>query len=268
MHGSIGPSCAIGLFKDGALTVWTHSQGVYPLRGAIAQLTQLPPDKVRCIQVEGSGCYGHNGADDAGADAALIARALPGRPVRVQWMREDEHSWEPFGSAMVARARGSVDAQGRIVDYHYEVWSSPHSTRPGGAGALMPAWHLADPFEPDAPKPIPQPAGGGDRNAIPLYVLPNARIVHRFIPEMPLRTSALRALGGYMNVFALESFMDEMAEAAGADPVEFRLRHLEDPRARDVITRAAELFGWTEAANRLPPGHGRGFGFARYKNLA
>jgi len=268
IHGSIGPSCAIGLFQDGVMTVWSHGQGMFPLRSAIAEMLRMDKAQVRCIHAEGSGCYGHNGADDAGADAALIARALPGRPVRVQWMREDEHCWEPFGSAMVAKARGGVDAQGRIVDYQYEVWSCPHSTRPGGAGALMPAWHLAEPFEPDAPKPIPQPAGGGDRNAIPLYALPNARIVHRFIPEMPLRTSALRALGGYMNVFALESFMDEMAEAAGADPVEFRLRHLEDPRARDVITRAAERFGWTEAANRLPPGHGRGFGFARYKNLA
>jgi nicotinate dehydrogenase subunit B len=130
----------------------------------------------------------------------------------------------------------------------------------------MPAWHLAEPFKPDPPKPIPQPAGGGDRNAIPLYALPNARIVHRFIPEMPVRTSALRALGGYMNVFALESFMDEMAGAAGIDPVEFRLRHLEDPRARDVVTVAAERFGW--ASSRRRPGHGRGFGFARYKNMA
>src|SRR5207248_1866778 len=113
MHGSIGPCCAVGLFKDGALTVWTHSQGVYPLRGALAQLTQLPPEKVRCIQVEGSGCYGHNGADDAGADAALLAMALPGRPVRVQWMREDEHAWEPYGSAMITKARAALGPDGQ-----------------------------------------------------------------------------------------------------------------------------------------------------------
>jgi nicotinate dehydrogenase subunit B len=266
IHGSIGPSCAVGLFRDGVMTVWSHGQGMFPLRSAIAEMLRMDEARVRCIHAEGAGCYGHNGADDAGADAALIARAFPDRPVRVQWMREDEHCWEPFGSAMVSKARAGVDAQGKIVDYQYEVWSSPHSTRPGGAGALMPAWHLAEPFKPDPPKPIPQPAGGGDRNAIPLYALPNARIVHRFIPEMPVRTSALRALGGYMNVFALESFMDEMAGAAGIDPVEFRLRHLEDPRARDVVTVAAERFGW--ASSRRRPGHGRGFGFARYKNMA
>jgi nicotinate dehydrogenase subunit B len=229
-------------------------------------MLRMDEAQVHCIHTEGSGCYGHNGADDAGADAALIARAFPGRPIRVQWMREDEHCWEPFGSAMVSKARGGVDAQGRIVDYQYEVWSAPHSNRPGGAGALMPAWHLAEPFKPDPPKPIPQPAGGGDRNAIPLYAIPNIRIVHRYIPDMPVRTSALRGLGAFMNVFALESFMDEMAAASETDPVDFRLRHLEDPRARDVVTVAAERFGW--ASSRRRPGHGRGFGFARYKNMA
>lgn len=267
VHASIGPSCAVGLFQDGMMTVWSHAQGMYPLRAALVEMLGLPEDRVRCIHAEGSGCYGHNGADDAGADAALLARAFPGRPVRVQWMREDEHCWEPFGPAMLSRAAGALDTEGRIVDWNYEVWSNAHSTRPGGAGALMPAWHLDRPFRPDPPTPIPQPAGGGDRNAIPLYVLPNARITHHFIPEMPLRVSALRALGGYMNVFALESFMDELAREAGADPVEFRLRHLEDPRARDVVTLAAERFGWPAAAD-LPAGHGRGFGFARYKNLA
>ncbi|EWY39009.1 aldehyde dehydrogenase [Skermanella stibiiresistens SB22] len=266
IHGSIGPSCAVGLFEDGGMTVWSHAQGMFPLRAALVEMLGLPEDRVRCIHVEGSGCYGHNGADDAGADAALLARAFPGRPVRVQWMREDEHAWEPFGPAMVSRASGSVGRDGGIADLTYEVWSNAHSTRPGGAGALMPAWHLAQPFEPDPPKPIPQPAGGGDRNAIPLYAIPNARIVHHFLPEMPLRVSALRGLGAYMNVFSLESFMDELAREAGTDPVEFRLRHLDDPRARDVVTLAAERFGWSAA--RLPSGHGRGFGFARYKNLA
>ncbi|HEX2139034.1 MAG TPA: molybdopterin cofactor-binding domain-containing protein [Woeseiaceae bacterium] len=267
MHASIGPSCAVGLYQDGMLTVWTHSQGVYPLREAIAEMLDLPLERVRCIHAEGSGCYGHNGADDAGGDAALIAVAHPGRPVRVQWMREDEHRWEPYGSAMHSRARARLNGQGRIVDWSYEVWSNTHSTRPGGAGALSCAWLLEDPIPVPPAEPIPQPTGGGDRNAIPLYALPNARIVHHFIPEMPLRVSALRALGGYMNVFALESFMDELAAAAGADPVEFRLRHLEDERARDVVLRAAEAFDWP-GAEGLPDGHGRGFGFARYKNLA
>jgi CO/xanthine dehydrogenase Mo-binding subunit len=181
-------------------------------------------------------------------------------------MREHEHAWEPYGAAMVSEARASLDERGTIVDWHYEVWSNAHSTRPGGAGNLMPAWHVATPFAQPEPGVIPQPAGGGDRNAIPLYRIANARVVHHFIPGMPLRVSALRALGGYMNVFSVESFMDELSRAAGADPVEFRLRHLEDARARDVITLAAEKFGWN--GDKLPKGRGRGFAFARYKNLA
>ena len=178
--------------RGGALTVWTHSQGVYPLRAALAEMLRLPQDQVHCIHMEGSGCYGHNGADDVAADAALLAVALPGRPVRVQWMRDQEHAWEPFGAAMVTSVRASLDAQGAVADWHYEVWSNAHSTRPGGAGNLMPAWHLADPFTQPTPEPIPQPTGGGDRNAIPLYRFANTRIVHHFIPDMPLRVSALR----------------------------------------------------------------------------
>jgi CO/xanthine dehydrogenase Mo-binding subunit len=265
LHGAIGPSCAVGLFQDGKLTIWSHTQGVYPLRGAIAEMVGMERENVRCIHMEGSGCYGHNGADDAGADAALLARALPGRPVRVQWMREEEHSWEPFGPAMVTRARASLDG-GRISGWEFDVWSNTHSTRPGKAGELGPASLLAKPFPPSAPRPIPQPEGGGDRNAIPLYAIPHAKVTHRFIPEMPLRVSALRALGAYMNVFSIESFMDELAAASKADPVEFRLRHLEDPRAADVVRAAAKRFGWDAFARSR--GRGRGFAFARYKNLA
>ena len=265
MHGSIGPSCAVGLFKDGALTVWTHSQGVYPLRKSIAEMLRLPEDRVQCIHVEGSGCYGHNGADDAGADAALIARAFPDRPVRVQWMREQEHKWEPYGPAMLTTVKAALDGAGNIVAWEYEVTSNSHSMRPGGAGNLLPAWHLETPFAPVPPKPIPLPEGGGDRNAIPLYRLPSVRVVHRFVPAMPVRVSALRALGAYMNIFSIESFIDELAEVAGADPVEFRLRHLDDARARDVVSLAAARFGWSSYARA--PGRGRGFAFARYKNL-
>jgi CO/xanthine dehydrogenase Mo-binding subunit len=169
---------------------------------------------------------------------------------------------------MVADVRASLDASGAVTDWVYAVWSNPHSTRPdGAAGNLMPAWHLAAPFAQPTPKPIPQPTGGGDRNAIPLYRFANTRVVHHFLPEMPVRVSALRALGGYMNVFAIESFMDELARMAGADPVQFRLRHLDDDRARDVIGLAAEKFGWARG-QKLPKGRGRGFAFARYKNLA
>ena len=266
MHGAIGPSCAVGLFKDGALTVWTHSQGVYPLRKSIAEMLRLPEDRVQCIHVEGSGCYGHNAADDAAADAALIARAFPDRPVRVQWMREQEHQWEPYGPAMLTKVKAALDSAGNIVAWDYEVTSNTHSMRPGGAGNLLPAWHLETPFAPAAPKPIPLPEGGGDRNAIPFYRLPSVHVVHRFVPAMPVRVSALRALGAYMNVFSIESFIDELAQAAGADPVDFRLRHLDDPRARDVVSLAAARFGWASYARA--PGRGRGFAFARYKNLA
>ena len=248
------------------MRVWTHTQGVYPDRQAIAQMLKLPQEQVRCTQVEGSGCYGHNGADDAAADAALIARSVPGKPVRVQWMREQEHGWEPFGPAMVTKVAASLDGTGTIVDWDYGVWSNTHSMRPGTAGSLLAGQQKAEPFAVPPPRPIPMPEGGGDRNAIPLYRFPSARVVHHFLPTMPVRVSALRALGAYMNVFSIESFMDELAKAAGADPVAFRLKHLDDQRARDVITLASERFGWSSFQKQ--PGRGRGFGFARYKNLA
>jgi len=266
-HGSIGPSCAIARLVDGAMTVWTHTQGVYPDRAGIAEMLRMPPEGVRLIHVEGSGCYGHNGADDAAADAALIARELPGVPVRVQWMREQEHGWEPFGPAMVTRLKASLDAGGMIAAWNFEVWSNTHSMRPGGAGSMLAAQHMAQPIAVPPPKPIPLPEGGGDRNAIPIYKFPNAHVVHHFIPAMPVRVSAMRALGAYHNVFSIESFMDELAGLAGADPVEFRLKHLDDPRGRDVIEKAAQGFGW-QKGQKAPADRGFGFAFARYKNLA
>jgi nicotinate dehydrogenase subunit B len=266
-HGSIGPSCAVAQFVDGEMTVWSHTQGVYPDRQGIAEMLRMPPASVRLIHVEGSGCYGHNGADDAAADAALIARALPGRPVRVQWMREQEHAWEPYGPAMVTKLKATLDGAGKIADWNFEVFSNTHSMRPGGAGSMLAAQHMAQPFAVPAPKPLPLPEGGGDRNAIPFYNFPNAHVVHHFIPAMPLRISAMRALGAYHNVFSIESFMDELAVLAGADPVEFRLKHLDDQRGRDVIEKAAQGFGWKKD-QKPPPDRGFGFAFARYKNLA
>ncbi|MCC2971001.1 molybdopterin cofactor-binding domain-containing protein [Massilia sp. IC2-476] len=266
LHASIGPSCAIALREGSRYTVWTHAQGVFPLRRALAELLDVPESAVRCIHAEGPGCYGHNGADDAAADAALLARVFPDVPVRVQWMREDEHGWEPFGPPMVADVAATLDADGRIVDWQYEVWSQAHATRPGRAGNLLGATLLARPFAPPVPKPLPQPEGGGDRNAIPYYALPNARVTHRFQPAGPWRTSALRSLGAYCNVFAIESFMDELARAARIDPVAFRLRHLNDARAIEVVKLAAAKFGWN--AYKRSPRRGRGFAFARYKNSA
>jgi CO/xanthine dehydrogenase Mo-binding subunit len=225
---------------------------------------------VRCVHLEGSGCYGHNGADDVALDAALLARAAAGRPVRLQWMRDDEFAWEPYGAAMLARAKASLDASGKIVDWAYEVWSNTHSTRPAAPGAdnnLLASWYVAEPSQPGPPTNIPQPAGGGDRNAVPLYDFPNQRVVNHLITAMPLRVSALRTLGGYTNVFAVESFMDELAAAAGRDPVAFRLAHLGDPRARAVIDTVAKKAGW-QAGEKGDGRRGRGIGFAKYKTLA
>ena len=272
-HAAIGPSCAVAAFERGKLTVWTHSQGVFPLRRDLAKAMGLDEAAVRCIHREGSGCYGHNGADDVALDAALLARAVEGRPVRLQWMRDDEFTWEPYGPAMVMRAGAALSPQGRIIDWNYEVWSNTHSTRPASPGGdarhnnLLASWHLAEPHPPIPPREIPQPTGGGDRNAVPLYEFESQHIVHHFLPEMPLRVSALRTLGAYGNVFALESFMDELAAAAGADPVAFRLAHLGDARARAVIAAAAHKSGWREG-EQGGSGRGRGIGFAKYKNLA
>jgi len=190
---------------------------------------------------------------------------MPGTPVRVQWMRDQEHTWEPYGSAMVVKLKARL-ADGFVADWNHEVWSCTHSTRPAPAGNLAPAWSLEKPFAQPVPRAIPLPAGGGDRNAVPIYKFASTRVIYHFIEEMPLRVSALRALGAYANVFAAESFMDELARAAGIDAVEFRLRHLADPRAREVVQMTAERFGWN--AYRRQPGRGRGFAFARYKTLA
>jgi nicotinate dehydrogenase subunit B len=268
-HASIGPSAALAEFKDGKLTVWTHSQGVFPLRAELTNILRMPRENIRCVHVEGSGCYGQNGADDVALDAALLARAANGRPVRLQWMRDDEFGWEPYGAAMSMSVRASLDADDKIADWHYELWSNTHSMRPEstkGANVLA-AWYLAEPQPHGPPQGIPQPAGGGDRNAIPLYDFPNQKIVHHFIPDMPIRVSALRTLGAYANVFALESFMDEMAALAKADPVAFRLAHLKDPRAKAVIEKVAAMANW-KAGEAGSLARGRGIGFAKYKNLA
>ena len=265
LHGSIGPSCALGHLVGDQLTIWTHTQGVYPLRAALAELVSMPFESVRCIHTEGSGCYGQNGADDVAADAALIARALPGVPVRVQLMRDQEHQWEPFAPAISSQLSASLDASGKICDWQYELWSGSHNERPGNAGKLIPATLLARPFVPSPSVPMPMPEGGGDRNAIPLYVLPKSRVVNHFLPVTPLRTSAMRSLGAHVNLFAIESMMDELAIAARIDPVQFRLRHLDSERARAVIQSAASRFGWDKRKARRD--HGFGFAFGQYKNI-
>jgi CO/xanthine dehydrogenase Mo-binding subunit len=269
-HGSIGPSCALAQWQDGRVTVWSHGQGMYPLRVDLAKALKLPPSAVRCIHTEGSGCYGHNGADDAALDAALLARAVPGLPVRVQWMRDDEFAWSPYGCAMVMHVKGGVDSTGRIVDWDYEVWSNTHSMRPADpqGNNLLASWHLAEPQKHGRPANVPiQFGGGSDRNAVPLYEFPNQRVLNHLIPEMPLRISALRTLGAYSNVFASECFLDELAEAANADPVAFRLAHLKDPRAQAVIERVAAMANW-KPGEKGDGTRGRGIGFSKYKNSA
>ncbi|GAB3268599.1 xanthine dehydrogenase family protein molybdopterin-binding subunit [Larkinella harenae] len=260
MHGSIGPSCALALYQSNKLHIWTHSQGVYPLQEALKKMLNLPADAIHVVGVPGSGCYGHNGADDVAADAALLAMAYPGKPVRLQWSRDDEHGWEPYGSAMQMNVEARLDPSGKITHWRYGVWTDSHSTRPGGEpGNLLAAQLLEKPFK----QPSSGYSGGGYRNSEPYYVLPNQKIeAHTF--EGPLRVSALRSLGAYANVFAIESFMDELAEKAGKDPLEFRLMHLEDDRAIAVIKKLQEI---TRSEN-LKPGEGIGFAFSRYKNVA
>ncbi len=267
-HASLGPSCAVAQLCAGVYMIWTHSQGLFPLRGDLAAVLGVEQSRIELAHMEGAGCYGHNGADDVACDAALIARAVPERPIRVQWMREDEFAWEPYGSAMVARMEAGLDAAGTVVRWTYNVWSHGHSTRPGGRGGvnLLSAWQLEPPIPAARPGNPPLPAGGSHRNALPLYDFPNLRVTNHLVRAAPLRTSALRSLGAHVNVFAIESFMDELALEAGADPVEFRLRHLKDARARAVIEKAAELAGWT-SRERGNGERGRGIGFAQYKNL-
>jgi CO/xanthine dehydrogenase Mo-binding subunit len=265
MHGSIGPSCAVAWFNEGVLTVWTHTQGVYPLRAGIAEMVGLPVEQVRCIHVEGSGCYGHNGADDVAADAALIAMRSPNLPIRVQWMREQENLWEPYSSAMLTELEASLDDQGRLRNWAYELWTTPHNERIVNAGRLIPARLLARPFASAPSVPIAQPEGDGDRNAVPLYDVPATKIDMNFVTQMPFRTSAMRSLGAHINIFTIEACMDELAGQAGVDPVVFRLAHLSDPRARAVVEMARDKSGWPNKAKTA--GSGIGFAFARYKNI-
>jgi len=269
MHGALGPSAAAALWDGARLTVWSHSQGPFQLRAALAQALKMDESAVRVIHGEGPGCYGHNGADDAGLDAALCALALPGRPVLLQWSREDEHRWEPYGPAMAVEMQASLDSRGRVVAWNHDVWSYTHSGRPRrmeGASNLLASWLKTD----GLPRPPARPGrgvhGGSHRNADPIYAFANRRIVKHSVPDSPLRTSSLRGLGAYANVFAIESFMDELALAAGMDPVAFRLAHLDDERGKAVVQAAAELARWQPDGRSGGKGQGRGFGFARYKN--
>jgi len=266
VHASIAPSCGLAQWDDdGRLRVWSHSQNLHGLRTAIAAALTLEPELIEVEHAENAGCYGHNGADDAAFDAVLLARAARGRPVLARWSRRDELTWGPLSSAMTATVSASLDG-GRITGWQYDVWSQGHTSRPGfrGTPGLLAAAHLAAPIPiPPATDPPPARGGGTTRNAVPLYEVGPMRITGHRKEDSALRSSAMRSLGAHLNVFAIECFMDELAELAGVDPVQFRLDHLEDPRARRVIERAVHESGWGDP---LPEGRGRGLGFARYKD--
>ncbi|MEA2830396.1 MAG: hypothetical protein QOF22_1144, partial [Bradyrhizobium sp.] len=265
-HASIAPSCAMAQWNGEHVHVWTHSQGVYFLRDDLALVLKLPLENITVEHIEGAGCYGHNAADDVALDAVLLAKEAAGRPVRVQWSRADEMSHAPFGAAMAIEIEADLDAKGEIVDWRHRVWSNGHTARPGRAAqpALLAATELANPFPRYISTNPPQANGGGaDRNAIPLYDFPSWKIESHRLLTMPIRTSALRTLGAQGNVFAIESFLDELAAERGEDPIEFRLRHLSDQRAKDVIRAVAKRANW-KPEKRAGTGHG--LGFARYKN--
>ena len=276
VHASIGPSCALAHWRDGALEVWSHSQGIHNLKADIAVYLrrdhpQLDPQQVVVHHAEGAGCYGHNPADDVAFDAVLLARFAGGRPVRVLWSRADELSCGPNGPAHLVSLSAGLDADGRVSDWQHDGWSNGYTGRPGrsapGELSFLGASQLAAPFEAPVSLDPPMSAGGGsDRNAVPLYRFPrHAVLAHRLL-QMPVRTSALRALGGYTNVWAIECFMDELAHASGQDPVAFRLAHLDDARARAVIARAIAAAPWWHDTAGDTEGTGRGLAFARYKN--
>jgi nicotinate dehydrogenase subunit B len=264
-HASIAPSCAMAQWNGDRVHVWTHSQGVYFLRADLALVLKLPLEDITVEHMEGAGCYGHNAADDVALDAVLLAKAAGGRPVRVQWSRADEMSHAPFGAAMAIEIEADLDAQGEIVGWRHSIWSNGHTARPGRAAqpALLAATELANPFPRYIATNPPQANGGGaDRNSVPPYDFPSWQIECHRLLTMPIRTSAMRTLGAQGNVFAIESLLDELAAERGEDPVQFRLRHLSDSRAQDVIRSVARRAKWKPDKQT---GRGHGLGFARYK---
>ena len=267
-HGSMGPSCGVAQYKDGVLTLHTHAQGVYPMRLMAARATGLPVEAVRVIHAQGAGNYGHNGSDDAAIDAAVIAVRRPGAPVRVQWRREDEFGHAPVGTAMHIEMSGELDASGKVAQIANEVWSGPHV----GRGRALAEFALPPRDEPPAPPPNPAAAAmmarfsGARLNAIPSYDIPESRVVEHTITPTPVRTSSLRGLGGPVNTYAGECFIDELAAIAGQDPLAFRLGMVSDPRAVAVLERIGGISDWTSRRGALPPGHGLGIGYSRHRD--
>ncbi len=263
-HASMAPSCAVADIRPDRVIVWSASQATHRLRPTLARILALPPEKVRVIYLDGSGCYGMNGHDDASVDAALLSRAV-GRPVRVQWTREDEHGWDPKGPPHLLDLRAAVNERGELVAWETQAWLPapiPNATN-------MP---LLAPEAAGIAQPMGRSTGQIQQNVDPPYQVPNMRAVIHWIRDTPLRPSNLRAPGKVANCFAIESFTDEVAALAGVDPVEFRLRYIKDPRGIEVIRRVAARMAWTPRprpqaldpkASVLP---GRGFAYVHYKH--
>lgn len=268
-HASMGPSVALARFENGKLDIYSHGQGMHPLRRNLALALEIDEAAIHCRHVDGPGCYGHNGADDAALDAAIVAVEKPGTWIRAHWTREEEFRFEPVGPAMRVKVRAVLDAAGRPRDWTTDIWSPVHVQRPGAPGVVMLAAQALRPLPPWGPPVDPPPARGygGARNAFPYYAVGETHLRHHLTERAPVRTSALRGLGALPNVFAIEALMDELAVHARVDPLAYRLALLEDERARAVLERAAELAGWSD---RGDGGEGRGLGiaFARYKNTA
>ena len=257
-HASMGPACGIAMFDGEILHIWSHSQGIYPMREALATMLNMEPDKIHIKSVPGAGCFGHSTADDAAADAALLAMEYPNTHIRVQWSRHDEHLWDPYGPAMITELEASLDKNNKINSWKTEVWTDSHSTRPNkDAGTVLAARYLENPYQMKSRGYL----GGGHRNADPYYGIPDITVNAHYY-DGPFRTSSLRSLGSFTNIFAIESFMDTLAEKAGQDPLEFRLNHLEDERAIAVIQKVQAL---TSTQNN-EDGKGIGYAFMRYKN--
>ncbi len=259
-HGSIGPSCAIAEFKDGLLTCWTASQMTHALRKQLAAMTGLAPEAVRCIYIEGSGCYGRNGHEDAAGDAALLARAV-GRPVRVQWSRADEHGWDPKGPPTLIDLKAGLDGGGNVA-----AWSSQFHVPEGAAGNVpLVAADLAG-----LPHETAMSPGNIIQNSALPYAFPNVRTVCHRLATTPFRPSWIRTPGRMQNTYANEAFLDECAAAAGIDPLDYRLRALKDPRGIEVLKRAAEIAQWEARPSpvREVSGdvlRGRGISYVKYE---
>ena len=279
LHGSMGPSCAIADVKADEATVWSPTQGIYPLRAAVARLLGFREQQVHAIYKEGSGCYGLNGADTASIDAVLMSQAV-GAPVRVQWMRSDEHIWEHYGTPMVMKVRGGLDKDGNLIAWDYESLQASRGGRPGNIGAAnLPTGALIGltlaPVRATAPTFPPLGADTSNTEAGYLQdeegLVPNARVVARTVGSQ-FFTGPLRSPARIQNSFANESFIDELAAAAGVDPVTFRLRYVGDERLRDVIEVAAKKAGW-ELRNSPKPASkgdiatGRGFAAMQYEGI-